>query len=162
MSATGPEQLYQSDLYAWTQAQAKELRRFARTRPNLPLDLAHIAEAIQDLGKSEYEVAFSLVQQVIEQLLLIEHSPATDERLHWSDEVDEFRDRLDRKLSPTVRRRLKREFAEAFARARRRVQRKMERYGETQAAAALPADCPYTLEHVLGDWLPGEETLDRA
>ena len=44
-----------SDFYAWTQAQAKELRRFARTRPNLPLDLAHLAEEIEDLGMSERE-----------------------------------------------------------------------------------------------------------
>jgi Domain of unknown function DUF29 len=160
MSASRPEQLYESDFYAWTQTQAKELRRLARTRPNLPLDLAHIAEEIRDLGKSEYEAAFSLTQRILEHLLLIEHSPATDQRLHWSDEIDTFRDQIDRKLSPTIRRQLKREFAEAFARARRRVQRKMERHGETQAAAALPADCPYTVEQVLGDWLPGEAPLN--
>ena len=156
MSATRPEQLYESDFYAWTQAQAKELRRFARTRPNLPLDLAHLAEEIRDLGKSEYEAVFSLVQRILQHFLLIEHSPAIDQRLHWSDEVDAFRDQIDRRLSPTVRRQLKREFEQVFARARRRVQRKMQRYGETQAAARLPADCPYTLEQVLGDWLPGE------
>jgi Domain of unknown function DUF29 len=155
MSATRPEQLYESDFYAWTQAQAKELRRFARTRPNAPLDLAHLAEEIQDLGKSEYEAVFSLTQQILQHFLLIEHSPATDQRLHWADEIDGFRDQIDRKLSTTIRRRLKREFGEAFARARSRVQRKMERYGEAQAAAALPANCPYTLEQVLGDWLPG-------
>jgi hypothetical protein len=62
MSATRPEQLYESDFYAWTQAQAKELRRFARTRPNLPLDLAHLAEEIRDLGKSERDAVFSLAQ----------------------------------------------------------------------------------------------------
>jgi hypothetical protein len=160
MSASPPEQLYESDFYAWTQAQAKELRRLAHTRPNLPLDLKHIAEEIRDLGKSEYEVAFSLTQRILEHLLLIEHSPATDQRLHWSDEIDTFRDQIDRKLSPTIRRQLKREFAEAFARARRRVQRKMERHGERQAAAALPADCPYTVEQVLGDWLPGDAPLN--
>jgi hypothetical protein len=154
MSVRQPEQLYETDFYAWTRAQAKELRRFARTRPNLRLDLAHLAEEIQDLGKSEYEAVFSLMQRIIEHLLLIEHSSATDQRLHWSDEIDEFRDQLDRKLSPTIRRRLKREFDEAFARARRRVQRKMVRYGETRVAADLPARCPYTLEQVLGEWLP--------
>jgi hypothetical protein len=160
MSASPPEQLYESDFYAWTQAQARELRRLAQTRPNLPLDLKHIAEEIRDLGKSEYEAAFSLTQRILEHLLLIEHSPATDQRLHWSDEIDTFRDQIDRKLSPTIRRQLKREFAEAFARARRRVQRKMERHGERQAAAALPADCPYTVEQVLGDWLPGDAPLN--
>ena len=66
MSTARPEQLYEADFYAWTKEQAKELRRFARTRPNAPLDLAHIAEEIRDLGKSEYEAAFSLTQRIIE------------------------------------------------------------------------------------------------
>ena len=93
----------------------------------------------------------------IQHLLLIEHAPAIEQRLHWADEIDEFRDRIERKLSPTIRRQLKREFEDAFSRARRRLRRKMERYGEGQAAAALPERCPYTLEQILGDWLP-----DRA
>jgi Domain of unknown function DUF29 len=107
------------------------------------------------LGKSEYDAVFSLTQRIIEHLLLIEHSPATDQRLHWSDEIDDFRDQIDRRLSPSIRRRLKREVGDAFARAGRRVRRKMERYTETQAAASLPEKCPYTLEQLLGDWLPG-------
>jgi hypothetical protein len=154
MSAAPPEQLYEADFYAWTREQAKALRRLARSRPNAPLDLAHIAEAIQDLGKSEYEAAFGLTQRIIEHLLLIEHSPATGQRLHWCDEIDDFRDAIDRRLSPGIRRRLKREFHNTFARASRRVRRKMERYGETGAAATLPAKCPYSLEQVLGGWLP--------
>ena len=156
MSTAPPEQLYEADFYAWTREQAKELRRLARTRPNVPVDLAHIAEEIRDLGKSEYEAAFSLTQRIIEHLLLIEHSRATDQRLHWSDEIDDFLDQIDRKLSPSIRRRLKREFDDAFARASRRVRRKMERYGETEAAPTLPAQCSYTLDQVLGDWVPGD------
>jgi Domain of unknown function DUF29 len=155
MSATRPEQLYETDFYAWTQTQAKELRRFARTRPNLPLDLAHIAEEVRDLGKSERDTVFSLAQQIIQHFLLIEHSPAIDQRLHWADEIDGYRDRIERQLSPTIRRHLKRELADVFTLARRRVQRKMERYGEQAAAAALPQACPYTLDQVLGDWEPG-------
>ncbi len=45
--------LYEADFFAWTQHQSKELRRFARTRPNLPLDLPHLAEEIADLGKEQ-------------------------------------------------------------------------------------------------------------
>lgn len=44
--------LYDEDFYGWMQAQAEELRRFAGTRANLPLDLGLIAEEIADLGKS--------------------------------------------------------------------------------------------------------------
>ncbi len=45
--------LYEDDFFAWTRMQAKELRRFARTRPNLPLDLEHLAEEIADLGQEQ-------------------------------------------------------------------------------------------------------------
>ena len=154
MRTRAPEQLYETDFYAWTQAQAKELRRLARLRPNAALDLEHLAEEIRDLGKSEKDAVFSLAQRIIEHLLLIGHSPATDQRLHWADEIDDFRDRLQRKLSPTILRRLRRERDGVFDRARRRVQRKMERHGEHQAAAALPAACPYSLDQILSDWLP--------
>jgi len=94
MSTTPPQQLYEDDFYAWTQQQAKELRRFAKTRPNLPLDLAHLAEEIRDLGKSERDAVFSLAQQIIQHFLLIEHSPATGQQLHWADEIDGFRDQI--------------------------------------------------------------------
>jgi Domain of unknown function DUF29 len=154
MRATTPSQLYEADFYAWTKQQATELRRFARTRPNLPLDLEHIAEEIRDLGKSEHDAVFSLAQRVVEHLLLIEHSPAADQRLHWADEIDGFRDQLKRKLSPTIRRQLKRDFGAVYADGRRMVERKMHRYGEGRAAVMLPDNCPYTIEQVLGDWLP--------
>ena len=68
---TTPNQLYEADFYAWTRQQATELRRFAKSRPNLPLDLEHIAEEIRDLGKSERDAVFSLAQRIIEHLLLI-------------------------------------------------------------------------------------------
>ena len=154
MRTRSPEQLYEADFYAWTQAQAKELRRLARLRPNVTLDLEHLAEEIRDLGKSEKDAAFSLAQRIIEHLLLIEHSPATDQRLHWADEIDHLRSRMKRKLSPTIRRHLKAGLDEVFADARALVARKMERYGEHQAAAALPAACPYTVDQILSEWLP--------
>jgi hypothetical protein len=154
MTASRPEQLYDTDFYAWTQAQAKELRRFAKTRPNLPLDLGHLAEEIRDLGKSERDAVFSLAQQIIRHFLMIEHSPAVENRRHWMDEVDAFRLDIERKLSPTIRRQLRRALGEEYRKARRLVQRKMERHGEHAAGATLPENCPYSLEQILGDWEP--------
>jgi Domain of unknown function DUF29 len=154
MSAARPEQLYETDFYAWTQAQAKELRRFARTRPNLPLDLAHIAEEIQDLGKSEHDAVFSLVRLVIQHFLVATYSPARELRQHWLDEVDEFRSQIEDKLTPTIRRDLEAGLAAIYGRARRNAARKMGRYSEAVAAATLPEACPYSLEQILGDWEP--------
>jgi len=50
MSARPTEHLYEQDFFAWTQLQARELRRFGRTRPNLPLDFEHLAEEVADLA----------------------------------------------------------------------------------------------------------------
>jgi hypothetical protein len=46
---TARENPYERDFYAWTRRQAQELGRWAATRPNLDLDLAHIVEEIADL-----------------------------------------------------------------------------------------------------------------
>ena len=66
MSMRSAIELYEDDFFAWTQLQAKELRRFARTRPNLPLDLAHIAEEIADLGKSQRRFLRSWTRRIVE------------------------------------------------------------------------------------------------
>jgi hypothetical protein len=154
MSASQPEHLYESDFYAWTQAQAQALRRFAKTRPNVPLDLAHIAEEIQDLGMSERSAVFSLVRLIIQHFLLVVYSPAPEQRRHWLDEVDEFRSQIEDQLTPTIRRDVEAELGVVYSRARRNVARKMRRYGEEAAAAALPEPCPFTLEQILHDWEP--------
>ena len=65
MPVESTEQLYDDDFFAWTQLQARELRRFARTRPNLPLDLAHIAEEIADLGTERRNAVRSWTARVI-------------------------------------------------------------------------------------------------
>jgi Domain of unknown function DUF29 len=71
VSTRSAADLYEDDFFAWTQLQAKKLRRFARTRPNLPLDLGHIAEEIADLGTERRNAVRSWTARVIEHLLLL-------------------------------------------------------------------------------------------
>jgi Domain of unknown function DUF29 len=87
MSAGSVADLYEDDFFAWTQLQAKELRRFARTRPNLPLDLAHIAEEIADLGTEQRNAVRSWAARVLKHLLLVEHSPG-ERAATWLDQRD--------------------------------------------------------------------------
>ena len=148
-------QLYRTDFYAWTRAQAEGLRRLAETRPNLPLDLGHIAEEIEDLGMSERSTVISFARLIMQHFLLATHSPAAEPRQHWLDEVDEFRSQIEDKLTPTIRREVEAELDAIYGRARRNAARKMRRHGEHEAVAALPEACPYTLDQILGDWEPG-------
>jgi len=43
--------LYEEDYYAWTKAQAAELRRMAARRVNSALDLENLAEEVESLGR---------------------------------------------------------------------------------------------------------------
>jgi Domain of unknown function DUF29 len=147
-------QLYKSDFYAWTQAQARELRRFARSRPNLPLDLAHIAEEIADLGKSERDPLRSWTRRILEQLLLLQFSPAREPRPAWIGEIVNFRTEIDARMSESLRRDLKRLLPRLYDRARQDLRQKLAPYGEAHIADRFPEHCPYTLDQVLGDFWP--------
>jgi hypothetical protein len=148
------DHLYEEDFFAWTQQQAKELRRFARVRPNLPLDLRHIAEEIADLGTSQRDSLRSWARRIIEHLLLLEHSRGSEPRRGWVEEVINFRSEIDDRLSATLRRDLRRQLPRLFARARRDVEKKLTLYDEAEATADLPKHCPYTLDQILGDFWP--------
>jgi Domain of unknown function DUF29 len=162
MSARPAAELYEHDFVAWTQLQAKELRRFARTRPNLPLDLGHIAEEIADLGTEQRNAVRSWTARVIEHLLLLEHSPANEPRRGWVSEIVTLRRDIERRLTPVLRRDLKRHLHRRYEEARTDLARKLERYGEGEVANRLPEDCPYTLDQVLGDFWPGTGDGSRS
>ena len=154
MTTAHAERLYEDDFYAWTRLQAKELRRFARLRPNLPLDLAHIAEEVADLGAEQRKRLRSRTRRIIEHQLLLDHSPARDPRRGWINEVVTFRREIDDHLSATLRRDLKRCLLRLYAQARSDLVERLRLYGESDVAARLPERCPYTLEQVLGAFWP--------
>jgi hypothetical protein len=151
-----PADLYEQDFYAWTQRQARELGRFAASRPNLPRDLAHLAEEIRDLGQERRDALRGWATRVIERLLLLEHSAAREPRSGWVGEIVDFRRDIGERLTRTLRRDLARQLPRLYGQARRGLARKLAAFGEPGTAAALPAECPYTLDQVLGDWWPEE------
>jgi hypothetical protein len=147
--------LYERDFYAWTQAQARELRRFAATRPNVPLDLPRLAEEIEDLGKDRRDALRSWAARIMEHLLLLEHSRAPEPRRGWIREIVDFRGDIERRMTKSFRRDLRARLPRLYEGARRAVARKLETYDEGERAVGLPETCPYTLEQVIGDWWPG-------
>ncbi len=156
------QELHEEDFFAWTQTQARQIRRFARTRPNLPLDLAHIAEEIADLGKEQRNALRSWTVRILEHLLLLEHSPAEAPRRGWIDEIGNFRREIDLRLSATLRRDLARQLPHLYDYARRHLRSRLERYDETGTAAHLPERCPYTLDQVIGDFWPQRRNAPQA
>jgi hypothetical protein len=152
--------LYDEDFFAWTRSQARELHRFARTRPNVALDVEHIAEEIADLGTERRDALRSWTARIIGHLLL-EHSPAQEPRRGWIHEVVNVRSEIERRLSGTLQRDLKRRLPLLYAEARRNVRRKLERYGEAEIADRLPEQCLFTRAGARG-LLAAFEVMNQA
>ena len=147
-----PEQksLYDQDFYVWTEAQAELLRQ----RRFEELDLDNLIEEVAGLGDTKKSAVLSNATEVIEHLLKLQHSPATDPRPGWIDSILEHRNRLEYDLTPRLRQILEDELPRVYALARRTADRRLRVHGENAAADDLPAACPYSVDQILGDWWP--------
>lgn len=147
---TRSSDLYEQDFYAWAREQATLLRAGRYDE----LDLEHLSEELEDLGGSLYRSVRSRIRTIIEHLLKLEHSPAAEPRGLWRDTIHAQRADLEDDLTASLRRRLRSELPKQYARARAAAARSLRRNGESAAADALPATCPYELDQIVGDWLP--------
>ena len=152
--------LYDSDFLAWTSDQARRLRALARSGSNVDLDLPHVAEEVDDMGRSQIQAVESLVANVIAHLLKIEHASASQPHAHWRVEIAAWRGDIAARLddSPSIRGRLDLERAYRRAAAIVRISLR-EHEGRT---VDLPELCPFALERILDQsWYPGAPTLPR-
>ena len=83
---------YEDDFYAWTQHQAEVLRTMPVSDNRF--DREHVAEELEDLGKSECDSVRSQIRRIIEHLLKLAYSPAEQPRFGWMDTIDDVREML--------------------------------------------------------------------
>ena len=150
-----PARLYDVDFHRWTQEQAALLRKVPGERLNLPVDWSHVADEIEDMGRSDLHAVNGHVGVILEHLLKLEYSPAEHPRHGWIDTVARCRDDVSRILddSPSLRRKLPERWLKEYALARRRAVRGLARDGVD--AAEVPADPPWTIGRAIDpDWWP--------
>jgi uncharacterized protein DUF29 len=140
---------YDLDFYAWTKGQAALLRAGRLSEA----DLENIAEEIEALGRAERRSLASHVRTVIEHLMKLQASPATEPRLGWRETVWRVRDDIEDVLddSPSLRRELAGIIARETSRARRRVADALAERGESGNALS---GLTYDESQVLGPWTP--------
>lgn len=150
-----PARLYDEDFYAWAKQQADILRACEATRPNLPLDFAHLIDEVEDLGESLVRATKSQLRRLIQHLLKLEYSPADRPRQQWLKSVDQARLEIDDVLTASVRNAITPLLGKLFENARDLAKRDLLSYGEPNAARALPETCPYTLDQLTDKaWYP--------
>lgn len=112
---------YDDDFYAWTQYQAEVLRSLHVSDNRF--DREHVAEEIEDLGKSERDTVRSQIRRIIEHFLRLAHSPAGQPRIDWMATIDDARETLSDKLTATLRRDAEESLEELYAEGRRQAAR---------------------------------------
>jgi hypothetical protein len=141
---------YESDYYAWTQTQAEILRRL-KTADN-QLDREHIAEEIEDLGRSERFACEAFVERIIEHLLKLDFSGLAEPSGHWRKELRNFRYELARRMTPSIERLLRESLASRYAKGRADASDLDEEIAGF--SRRLPEECPYSFEQITSEWLP--------
>lgn len=137
------ENLYDTDVLAWSEQQADLIRRLGRGERVNGVDWENVAEEIESVGLSELHSVQSFLDQILMHLLKINAWPTSDAVNHWEGEVEGFQEEATRRFVPSMRPRINvaRQYSKAMKRSKRIVP--AERW------AHWPVDCPFTLDDLM-------------
>jgi Domain of unknown function DUF29 len=137
---TSPD--YDTDFYAWTQAQAAALR----AKDVAALDLDHLAEEIESLGQRDRDAIESQLVRLLLHLLKITYDPATRPRRGWRVTVADARERVARKARHGLQ-----DYPAAALPAAYRYARRKAALATERPLADFPEACPWAVGQVLDE-----------
>lgn len=140
--------LYDADFFAWTQEQAALLRGLPRSNA---LDIEHLAEEIEDMGREQLHKAESLLRQIFIHLIKAAAEPDGQAVEHWMGEIATFHFDLVRVFAPSMRQRIDLDgiWVAAMKAGRRSVK-----------SIDLPEACPWQLDVFLDADFEPEAAVD--
>jgi len=132
---------YQNDFYSWTREQARLLREGRLAE----LDIEHLSEEIEDMGKSEQRALGSFLETLLIHLLKWAYQIHYPYKRSWQLTILEQRKRILRQLknNPGLKPTLSEAMADAYDLARLGAER------ETGIPSdVFPERCPWTFEQI--------------
>ena len=138
------EPLYDTDFYRWTQMQATALR----AKDVAALDLEHLAEEIESLGKRDRRAVESYLEVILLHLLKWAYQPDRRGR-SWEKSLLQARHRLAKLLreSPSLASQVPEFLHEGYPHARR-----LAAVETDLPLTTFPATCPWAGEQVLDEY----------
>jgi Domain of unknown function DUF29 len=141
--------LYDQDFYAWANEQARLLRAGDLSE----VDILHVAEEIDSMGKAEKRELISRLAVLLAHLLKWQYQPER-RGVSWEVTIGNQRRALVRHLrdNPSLTARIPEALADAYGDAR----------GDARAEtflpkATFPAECPWSFAQVMDeDFFPGQ------
>jgi hypothetical protein len=159
---------YEQDFFVWGMAQAQalraahetlrgsEIREPALRRVLQSLDWDNLAEEIEGLARRDRRELASRIVTIIEHLVKLEHSRASEPRGGWVETVGRSRSDVEDILrdSPSLRREAADVIAKKGAGAVQLALRSLVEHGDVTAAVAARLTVSYSVDQVIGDWWP--------
>ncbi|NER93858.1 MAG: DUF29 domain-containing protein [Symploca sp. SIO1B1] len=142
------KRLYETDEYLWLEATISLLKANRLEE----LDLEHLIEELESLGKRDLNKVRSILRKIIVHLLLLEYWQEEQERngRHWQSEITAFRADLRDALTTSLENKLKESLESIYRTALKIVLQKTGLSSNT-----IPDHCPYSFEQLLDDdWYP--------
>jgi len=147
--------LYETDVVAWSERQAALLRRVAAGESiNDQIDWPNIIDEVETVGRSERSALRSDIATVLEHLIKLQASPATDPRARWRTSIRRARIAIQKTLkdNPSLRPVVAAVIADETPSARVLAMSALEEYGEQPRVDI--GGLTYTEDQVLADWFP--------
>lgn len=138
---------YLTDFNSWIDQTAQLLRE----RRWHEIDVEHLIEEVEDLGKSERLLIASQLTRLLLHLLKWQYQPQRRSD-SWLDSITDARTQIELTIedSPSLKNYLTEQLEESYQRARRQAAKQTN-----IQISVFPKECPYPLELVLDeDWLP--------
>ena len=153
MTRSPPRTTYDEDFFAWTQEQASALRRVPREAIGAVVDIEHVAEEIEDLGKRDLREVATFLGRLFEHLIKIQSEPASIDVPHWRAEALNFQQSASAAFTASMRQLL--DLPRIWRRGRQLAQVFLDKRGGSLSARS---DCPFALD----DLLTEEFDIDAA
>jgi Domain of unknown function DUF29 len=142
MSAT-----YKADFNLWIEQTAQLLRSHRWQE----VDVEHLIEEVEGLGKSERRGIASQLTRLLLHLLKWQYQPQRRSD-SWLDSITDSRTQIELAIedSPSLKSYPREQLEESYQRARRQAAKQTGIF-----LSVFPEECPYSVELVLDeDWLP--------
>jgi hypothetical protein len=146
------QDLYDRDNYLWLEHTLALLRRGEFEG----LDLSHLIEELEDLGKRDLNKAKSLLRQIMVHLLLSQYWQQKYELnyRHWRSGLIAFRDDVNMVVTTSLKNKLSADLDRIYQVALSQV---VQKTGLPEAT--FPSNCPYKFEQLLTNWYPNETSV---
>ncbi|ACK70981.1 protein of unknown function DUF29 [Gloeothece citriformis PCC 7424] len=130
--------IYERDFYQWTIEQAQALRE----QKLEAIDWINLTDEIESLGNEQLHAVESYLKQLIPHKFKLQYVNDQYSRKGWEDEIDNFLDEIEDRLTNSMRPKI--DLDKIYQRARRNV---LKRYPLLEKT--LPQECPYTLDELV-------------